>query len=286
LIGGVIGRDVALSATGDQADYINRCEAKGVPIPPVWGDPAWEFVGVHPAALVQVSKGFVAEVWKYTDDPQGICMALPRKDPTTGVIQLLGIICQGKGKLEGTKPRERAYACFWDNVDPETEETRITGTQEQLTASKQIDPALIKGGNRLKENCTNCHRGDNAFLIIPDSADSRSMLDIGGTDADRGPYIPIGKSNWKNTPLSSNLKKALSPPGQGCQRCHSIAGVVPNSDGIAGYCDRLKDTLTVPNENGKLLMPPDRAAPNAAEKADIAALREACKKYGVELPSF
>lgn len=32
-----------------------------------------------------------------------------------------------------------------------------------------MEPANIQGGNELVENCTNCHRGKNAFVVHPGS---------------------------------------------------------------------------------------------------------------------
>jgi hypothetical protein len=266
--------------------YMKKCMAAGVPIPPVWGDPAWMFIGNQPNNLVFDGNPTVyptTEVWKYKDDDKGICVALPRKDGA-GVIQLLGIICQGKGNP--------ARACFWDNINAAG--MRITGTQNDLATGMQIDPRLIQGGDRLVENCVNCHRGDNAYLIIPGSTE-----DVGDTAAVTAPYKAIGQytvyENWSNAVLGPAQRNQLSGDGNACQECHSIPSVVPartdpanpNQPGGPGYCNLLKAVLT-PQPNGNLLMPPDTAPADldANTKKDIMTLARWCKKYGVDLPTY
>lgn len=180
--------------------YIADCRANDVPIPPDWPTGGWENRGVLPFQFNFLSSGPDTEVWTYeAPGGQGLCYGLPRK--TGDFIDLLGIICQSKST---------GKACFWDNRDATTG-AQITGVGITLRIAE------IQGGDALMENCTNCHRGDNAFIIHPETPL--------GKPVDRNPdvrYTPIGQATWSNPP-------AFSTKGSGaCSGCHEIAALNPS----------------------------------------------------------
>lgn len=197
---------------GGRPDYLAECRANRVPIPPDWPSPQWgESLGTLPRAFV--ASGYTAELYAYQDPAvPGVCLALPRKAGSS--IQALGIICQGD---------ERGKACFWDNIDSATG-ARLQGEDLRLSI------ANLQNGSSLAENCTNCHRGDNAFLVHPEDPPFREALtrfDL----APRARYSPIGQSHWSNPgPLYFPTPQL---PSRTCAECHEIPE--PHSSGDP-YC--------------------------------------------------
>ncbi len=186
-------------STGQQ--YINACEAEGVPIPPDWPHEDWVLRGTLTRPFI--STGLTAQVYTYSPPAEtpGACYALPRRD-ASGSIQLLGIICQS-----ATTGR----ACFWDNIDEATGRT-ITGVNPSLVI------ANLQNGFNLTENCTVCHRGDNAFNIHPGTP-----LDAGLNTVSPVWYVPIGQATWNNP---GPIVMPDVPAGQrSCVACHQLPEV-------------------------------------------------------------
>lgn len=242
--------------------YMRDCDRNKVPLPPPWGDPAWQRQGVLPPDLTFAGQaGQTTEVWAYNDPGgKGVCMALPRKN-AAGEIELLGIICQSK---------ETGKACFWDNIDAATG-NRITGA-----ATAGMDPADIEDGSSLSENCTGCHRGDNAFVIHPDTPlELPAPFDI---DPDQ-PYTPVSgtppRPGWVNPP------SPLPLAGTQCTMCHDMPQLT------AAYC------RTVLKKALEKTMPPEDTTTNPATPAgtwdpdyrgDVTKLAKKCKDdFGVDL---
>lgn len=211
------------------AEYIRRCEDNEVPIPPDWPTGDWQNRGPLPIQYNFLCSGPNTEVWTYeAPDGQGVCYALPRK--TGAAVGFLGMICQS---------RNTGKACFWDNIRSSTHcntrplpaDCRITGEDVTLRISD------LQGGSILAENCTDCHRGGNAFLIHP-----RTPL-AAIPDLDRYPnapirYEPLGQSTWVNPP-------AYSAVGDGaCASCHEIA------EPTDSYCQVLRRAaeITMPDD--------------------------------------
>ncbi len=180
-----------LPATATQ--YMKDCDAAGVPLPPKWGDPAWVKKGN--LSKVFASKLPTTEVW-VAQSPAGVCYALPRKD-AGGTIKLLGQICQNQ---------TTGKTCFWDNKSP-------TDGSTGLAVTNGMGPENMAGGDKLKENCTECHRGDNAFIIHPETA-----LELGPNnpcDGGRKPsdlpsgakYSPIGHGPTATDPDGSRTRR-------------------------------------------------------------------------------
>lgn len=237
----------------DGVTYRSRCRSQRVPIPPDWPSSDWEFQGIQDSRFVFASNPtYITEVWAYKD-ANGTCMALPRIDPKNianpddDEVKLLGIICQGK--MSGR-------ACFWDNIDSATN-VRITGNNPQLQISK------LKNGSNLGENCVNCHRGKNVFLIHPDTA-----IDVSGTfetDPDVR-YTPIsGQTGWQNpTPLFSH--------GEGmCATCHEVPQLTNQ------YCGILKQALekTMPSQ----AKPAGISNPLSSFETHVNAFKSACPGF-------
>ena len=209
-------------------DYLEACHAKGVPVPPDWkpSSSEWESHGnlstilltPNTAEEVSADQTTFASVWSYAP-PQGkgACIALGRNG---GVFQ---IICQSAST---------GYACFWGN-DPTTSGTGWTPETTGVRIASLRDP--VQGFAPGAVACTECHRGNNAFLVAPDdptwatvlrptqrrptfttrveqsSQHGRFLFDSPMTTYPR--YVPIG---GKTVPLSNPL-----PTIKGCSgACH------------------------------------------------------------------
>jgi len=147
--------EVSSNEAGEETEYMAECRARGVPVPPPWSEESseWESQGTLTQNLLQ--PGQFAEVWTYSDlSVRGGCIALPRGSGNPG--SAAGIICQSA---------TTGHACFWDNKLRSEENQQFIGWKG-LT----LDPSQLHDGSDLTENCTQCHRGNNVFLISPSFA--------------------------------------------------------------------------------------------------------------------
>jgi hypothetical protein len=205
----------AVANPRNQAKYCADCLAAGVPEPPALGSGKWESKGT-------VDKKFTSEdvkdimVYESTSPP-GVCVALPRGDGAD--IALLGVICQSK---------ESGKACFWDNIDSDSG-NRITESDV-----KDFDVAKFQNGDQLEEDCTECHRGDNVYLVH-DELDQIPSRDPGKRYAPMPTGAHTNGDFWsnpgrkrKNDPGDKNLMRA-----DGCGMCHTMPAM------SQGYCDNV-----------------------------------------------
>jgi len=150
-----------------EGNYIESCRAKGVPVPPDWkaSSSEWESHGnlktilLTPNNLEKVDEATFASVWSYASPTvRGACIALGRSG---GSFQ---IICQNA--MTG-------YACFWGN-DLTSPKTRWTPEAPEVSIASLRDP--VQGFSPTTVPCTECHRGNNAFLYAPDDPTWATVL--------------------------------------------------------------------------------------------------------------
>lgn len=243
--------------------YIEKCRSEQVPIPPNFGDPKWVFQGrLDPnfsfVAEEPGSSGSVAEVWTFADpNVPGLCVGLPRINNATGGIGLFGIICQSA---------TTGKACFWDNKD---RELNLLSPE----ASKRLKIAEVADGSILGENCTNCHRGKNVFVIHPRQAvDVRDEFE---TDHGAEWYEPIsGQPSWGNPRPIEGLTE--------CNGCHEMPEVRENNNSpaplgrISAFCRILRQVVDK-------TMPPDGQPAGwvhpQSHRADVELLRGKCDQF-------
>jgi hypothetical protein len=211
-------------------NYIETCRSNGVPIPPDWkpSSSKWESHGnlktilLTPNNLEQtpIDETSFARVWSYAP-PQGkgACIALGRDG---GSFQ---IICQSA--MTG-------HACFWAN-DQSNAQTGWTLETTNIPITSLRDP--VQGFPPGTVACTECHRGNNAFLYAPDDptwatvlrpeyprptfttrveqSSVQAHLTFGSTTITYPRFIPVGgKSMALNNPL---------PTTTGCSgSCHEL----------------------------------------------------------------
>ncbi len=219
VIGGKQGAPVAPG----EPTYEQVCDMAGVPVPPDWGAKGWESEGILEGAFIE--PGFQTEVFVYDSAiPAGLCIALPRSDATS--IQLLGIICVGKAS---------GKACFWDNQENKKAVAIPKGASKPLASF--ASGAELEGGSG--GVCTSCHRGENPFIIHPQTALGLPNLGDGKLKIDRW-YSPMVASTWPQNPGPVSYP---APKGSrsDCQECHTQArnGRFPDLDKPSEYCNIL-----------------------------------------------
>jgi FG-GAP-like repeat len=162
---GVSKQALQLTTSNSGAEYMKECEARGVPKPPDWNSAEWKWRGKLKSTFLTQFSNLSTNVYTYEPPTGGgICFALPRTGPGTdprngeyseNLINLLGVICQSN---------ETSNACFWDLMYI----TPPKPTERYPIAS------VFLGGTEVTDVCTDCHRGENAFIIHPETP-----LDIG-----------------------------------------------------------------------------------------------------------
>jgi hypothetical protein len=196
-------REGGLIVTAIETGYMSECRAAGVPVPP-------DFSMSKPGAWVNqgdltyniLDPGDPAEVWTWTDPARrGACVALPRDDGGPGTFA--GIICQSA---------TTGKACFWDNL------TRADPTRRIPAATETMVIRNLQDGRTLDVNapCTECHTGNNVFLMSPDdetwaklmrgpltSGNFSTIFEPQANTVAGGPrYTPIAHASWVNPALT------------------------------------------------------------------------------------
>lgn len=230
--------------TISHGNYIESCRAKGVPIPPDWdaSSSVWERHGnIHTILLTPnhleqapVDQTSFASVWSYASpDVRGACIALGRNG---GSFQ---VICQSATS---------GYACFWGN-NPRSSSTSWNPETAEVSIASLSDP--IQGFAADTVPCTECHRGNNAFLYAPDDptwatvlrperarptfttrveqSSHHGQLTFGATTTTYPRFIPIGGTSMAlNNPL---------PTTPGCSgSCHeSHFEILEKNHTVEGY---------------------------------------------------
>lgn len=245
------GQVMSITANSGQA-YIDECKAAGVPIPPTINvmDPAglagWKSQGFIPTGN-QFIVGSPAEVRTYrSTSPEGMCYALPRyTDATLSTASLDGVICMGK---------QSSKVCFWDNqwtVNGTVQSFGIpAGTQIPIGVPSTVGGKYQAGGKEIEFGpggvCTDCHAGENPFIIHPKSNLATSGPAVLWESLSAAPqnlpsmavnrYDPIVGGSWPQNQLS----QAGSTVPVECRACHVKGGNgrFPHlSNQISQYCN-------------------------------------------------
>ncbi|HKO53650.1 MAG TPA: VCBS repeat-containing protein [Polyangiaceae bacterium] len=214
-------QSAALESNAGGAAYATACAAAGVPNPPAWRSASWVFRGTLTGSNNFLGGSDLAEVYSYTStSPAGVCIALPRRPSTSSTsYELVGIICQGTVK---------SRSCFWDSRKGQT----ITTSETSLAVP---GPKFV-GGAELGPNnqgvCTDCHAGENSFIIHPTSA----LGSVPNTIAANW-VRPLILPSWpQNTGPGSELISA----GTACSSsgCHtkSAGRRFPRLEDLSGWC--------------------------------------------------
>jgi hypothetical protein len=214
------GLDLFEEVYSAKSDDVDACIAAGVPVPDKLFDGAWQDFGT----LNEIVGGPDPhnELWLYLDDdPQGFCLSLVRSNGPTDETGHIDLICMGQ---------ESSNACFFEAVGYDTD---IEGT---------VDISELYFGENIPTDdgvaavpCTQCHLGENPFLIHPlDPAFSGALqakaMQPGSTDtwSANDYYQAFAVPNWPPNPPPLNL--AMVPSIERCSDCHvqTFAGRFPH----------------------------------------------------------
>jgi hypothetical protein len=273
------GVDKLVTANRGQA-YLDECRAADVPMPPSINvlDPngvnGWRSLGFIPTTE-QFIEGTPAEV-RVFESPKGMCIALPRyTDEDLDEVFLDGVICLS---------RITSKVCFWDNQMNGRGFRFTPGTQIPIgVADLTVDPAgrYQGGGTEIEFGsggvCTNCHAGENPYIIHPKSNLGDGLL-MGALNSNLGlptfapdRYIPIVAASWPQNQRSQGVFPTV------CSGCHAqgnIGGRLPhvstelNTPG-ANYCNAVLAQAIVRT------MPPDDPG-SLASNTDVQDLLALC----------
>lgn len=219
--------DATLEKKSDLSDYSLRCEKEEVPLPPKWGDRAWQLLGD-----IDYKKTFAsyapAKLYSYNDQT-GVCAAIVRA--VGDQIFQFGVICTNL---------KTGKTCFWDNVDEKGQTLTVTPGFDTKVEST--------GADKLRENCSECHRGDNPWLVLPGEVTEK-------LPNPKVRFSPVATQSWSNPEIDKPIK--------GCSTggCHNIPKL---SFPYCNFALRIID---------KGLMPPD------GSKDGIEEFRKACKPF-------
>jgi len=196
-------------------DYIKSCLDLGVPAPEKWERGGSEWNPEGPVLRNFLGLGEYTEVWTFEDnDPDGICVALPRYDDDpenndNASTSAVGVICLG---------RETGNACFYDTLN--------VPANQSLPLSDFLNGSNVNNGV-----CSDCHAGENPFI-----AHSDGPLDLGNRSRSPIWHKPFIRSDFPQNPGPMNLLEQINLPADqsSCLDCHN-----------AGFAGRFPDILAL-----------------------------------------
>jgi hypothetical protein len=138
-----------------------------------------------------------------------------------------------------TPPFLRSCSCFWDNQTPGGAFSIPKGTVVALSG--------FFGGADLQKNvggeCTDCHAGENPYIIHPNTA--LELPNLSGLPLRANSwYRPLVRADWSQNVGPTNLLDSVSSTGR-CTSCHTqtVAGRFPSvSTALPGYCGLILPT--------------------------------------------
>jgi hypothetical protein len=235
--------------------------------------------------------------------PLGMCIALPRyTDNTKTTVQLDGVICLGQASSE---------VCFWDNQMNGMGFFFPAGTKIPIgVPDTSINPLgqYQAGGFELNNGsggiCTECHAGQNPYIIHPNSNLGGGLLmgqlnqpplSLPTFSARR--YDPLVPASWPQNQLSQS--PALVPAV--CASCHyagGTGGAFPHLFGIAqpngkveprGYCSTILDQAISrtmpPSDPGAYALNGNMQHDSSPNVLAVQALRDWCNSTATSGPS-
>ncbi len=221
----------------EASSYETDCIDAGVPVPPPWGSASWLYSGQLMKPFISTNR--LAAVYYYSND-RGTCIALPRWDAGSNTIALLGVICHGV---------QTSKACFWDNKGvPWGSFVAMASFVKGNTAD------IAKGGE-----CTNCHAGENPFIIHPNTPLDLSTKVPANRWTTKNWYDPLIHASLAQNPGPTNAIASLPvATGQGsCHSCHSAQRLPELSQSTYGFCSFVFQNAIGTGPNGAVkTMPP------------------------------
>lgn len=210
--GDVVATPLVIDTEGDS--YVAQCREEGVPIPNRVLDTSWDNLGQLTTRIGLSSTYDRAELWSYkSTSPTGTCLALSLSDDTKAPH--LDLICLGT---------ESGKACFFEG--------------NENTPSRPEVGELFGGTALFGGICSDCHAGENSFIIHPDDP---VFADLLMSDVQLMPlqwYEPLVQAGWPQNPGPMTSLGPVSEGQQKCTSCHVSggAGRFPRVTELNGYC--------------------------------------------------
>lgn len=256
------GISIATPIGSGGEEYREACLAAGVPVPDTVFGSSWVNRGEVINEFIDSGQTILHSF--QSDDPAGVCLALPRySSPSDGTANLLGVICLGT---------QSSKACFWDNP-------KGTGFARDV----EVSLSEFVGGVDLVANgqgeCTDCHAGENPFVVHPEKEPFASLL----SEVSLMPlawHDPLVDASWVQNPGPTTVLDAVVSTGQcnGCHRAGGPGGRFPamSTPDLAGYCGTVLDNAVrdlPPSDEGTM---PPYGADQSLFSAHITALQALC----------
>jgi hypothetical protein len=242
-----------LGTTKSGTDYIAECQAAGVPVPTMVNDGTWENHGILSNEFIETS--LFAEVWSWvSSSPRGICLSLPRHTAEVGgLTKITGVICMG---IESSK------VCYFDSPGDVYFEGGWTRGPHPMSDFVAGAALATNGGGE----CTDCHAGENPFIVHPDEPAFRDFAADRSIDLrfpDEWPE-PIVVADWPMNPGPIESLGAVPGGERGCTTagCHVRgpgSGRLPmgSMDELTSWCYTI-----LPTALSRPTMPPAGAPGN------------------------
>lgn len=184
--------------TSTTNNYIERCRAAGVPIPPDFATTSAQWHNQGSLTTNLLGPGDFAGVYTFHDPHvRGACVALPRESGLAG--SPAGIICQSA---------TTGAACFWDN------KLRSDGPTAPFMGWRNLTLRIadLQNGDNLSDNCTRCHSGNNVYLVTPDDATWGRLLRRTMAGPDHGNFtLRVRNSTDSSSPAGSGSRFRYVP---------------------------------------------------------------------------
>ena len=262
-----VSQELATTQSGFR--YIEQCLTQGVPLPETMqfsiGAPVYDPADGKPPLETWINWGMFGQEFVFPDrDAQlwsmefndGVCLALPR---WTGVVSFLtGIICLGY---------QTGKVCYFDNVDLRDGESR--------PLSSAISGAALAG--HYGGECSDCHAGNNPFVVHPEYAPFKNLLDSQVSLASPIWPDPIVPASWVENP---GPMRSLGPVPNGqrsCDTCHNTASnsnLPELSSLLDDYCPAIITTAVQGGNGASATMP--MSTSTGAYDAHLARIQALC----------
>ena len=239
--------------TRDSVEYISECLDAGVPVPNGVFTNEWESLGSYSGQISNIPGS--PRLWvHYSDEPYGACVAVSfeRSGPDH-----LDMICFGT---------QSKNACFFELDGHERSDGVVPTT------------SMVDGySSELMGQCTDCHSGENPYIVHPDKSGFRSIVRSRLHSGDW--HTSLVDPSWIQAGPTDVLDTVSSEAR--CSSCHwsGNAGRFPElSQAQRGYCSMLRTIVGRGDNSGLRTMPPNGATYQDINKYNnhIEALLQSC----------
>jgi hypothetical protein len=242
------------------AAYVAECRSAGVPVPDtvIDLDNGWEFIDEPPITTLFMEPTLAdSRLWTFEDD-DGICLALPRGGAGQAAT-VVGMICMGWNGM----------TCYFTNALGETFSPIEAIAIDELVGGTDLV-------NAPEGVCSDCHAGENPFIIHPEDPAFATVL---GIRPNEWP-TPIVPATFPGNPDPLAQLGAVADGQLRCDGCHTNGGPGGRlpfvSNAYDGFCDLVLAPAVGQSPPLPTTMPPTGCAPEDEECTRCAPDDEEC----------